>query len=183
MPPPSAPRAMAAQSPRLGGRAEASPVVAPREKDQDKDRDTRDRGERAVRGERSLPERETRADRPPANERDDKEKDRSDRAQKSEREWKEGPGKGPQNGAPPTTSLGSLRDRISMAPVAASSPRDEYNDKLKRSVSERDREGLQGSTTSVPSAPPPAKAPSKRIRIDRSRIGGDGGSGRRTLRQ
>ncbi|OCB90862.1 hypothetical protein A7U60_g1886 [Sanghuangporus baumii] len=190
VPPPSAPRAMAGPSPRVTGHGDTSPAIT-REKE-DRERSTRDRADRGGRGERLQADRDIRndgSDRSETKERDDR--DRSERNQRGEREWKEGPGRGTQNGTAPSPSLGSLRDRISHAPSANSSRGnvagdDDHGDRLKRSLSDRDREGLQVAAASAMNTPPSQqKSSSKRIRIDRSRIGGDGtsGSNRRSVRQ
>lgn len=191
----------------MGGRGDTSPIVSvrDREQEQERDRGPRDRGDRIGRGERAHVDRGVRTDRverTEASERGDKEDQRTNRGQRAERgerEWTEGPGRGTQNGSAPLPSLGSLRDRISNAPgnfapsgsssVRAGSEgntgRDEHGDRLKRSATDREREILHAAIMTTNALPPSSKTSSKRVRIDRSRISGDAGSGssRRTVRQ
>ncbi|KAI5124799.1 hypothetical protein M0805_005432 [Coniferiporia weirii] len=206
VPPPSAPRAMAAASPRHSGRGDASPVIpSARERDRDfeRDRAERDRGLRTDRPERSeridRVDRVDRADR--TGDRGERDRaDRGDRPERGEREWKtnrevapalqNGPGRGSNlNGAASLPSTpGSLRDRISNGP-ADSGPGGPFERAPPGGAFGREEyadgrkrtmsERERDTLLDTPLSGSNASQPlgmTKRPRIQRNRYGGDGGS-------
>ncbi|KAH8118538.1 transcription factor/nuclear export subunit protein 2-domain-containing protein [Phellopilus nigrolimitatus] len=208
IPPPSAPRAMAAPSPRHGGRGDASPVILStreRDREHERDRGDRDRGERGARGDRpdrsERTERIERADRPDRPEKGDRGEraergqrerdDRGDRPERGEREWKtnreaasvshDGPGRGGTlNGSAPLIASSSLRDRISGVPGVASPSGPGGNTGRDDSGDGRKRTIAERERDALLDAPLSGnnitQTQSKKPRIIRNRYPGDGGS-------
>lgn len=194
IPPPSAPRAMAAASPHHA-RGDSSPTISmQRERDRDYERGDRDRLDRGGKAEKMDRTDRARMDR----------NERIDRNNRGQREWKmnhdasatvasANVGLGERNtGAPGSAQTAavpsSLRERIGSltsmpsgnVPPAVSSGRiggfghGDNVESRKRTLSDRDRDALLDSPLSAGNS---SQAP-KRPRIVRNRYGGDqGGNG------